>query len=360
MVNYQSAEGHYPPAAITSKDGKPLLSWRVAILPYFTGGYGHNLGDLHKDFHLDEPWDSPHNKQFLDKMPAVFVSPTDRSGKATTTPYRVFAGNVSRPVEPGVEPSVGAQTMFRVNRGTGIQEITDGTNNTIMVVEAAQAVPWTKPEELPYLESKPLPRLGGSMKDGFAALFASGLVRFLDRNLDEQNTPCADHVQRRRGCGGGSFALSRLNPPPGDFRLQRQAKLADSLPGFPQRYAGAKTLGNALGILKDTVEPRGEKRVRRPVDRGKGPPDDRCRLESSTRTTCGARANLKRNGTSSRSSNPTLEQIALQGSWPADCWFTTTDETRSSRRDYLRPSPGEPQYRVAGSRQAFRVHRADA
>ena len=65
MVNYQSAEGHYPPAAITSKDGKPLLSWRVAILPYLEDFDGHTLGDLHKAFHLDEPWDSPHNKALL-------------------------------------------------------------------------------------------------------------------------------------------------------------------------------------------------------------------------------------------------------------------------------------------------------
>ena len=146
MVNYQSAEGHYPSAAITNKDGKPLLSWRVAILPYLEDFDGRGLGDLHKTFHLDESWDSPHNKQLLGEMPAVFASPADRSGKATTTPYRVF---VEREEEvPVLAEKAGA--MFRLNRGTEIQEITDGTNNTIMVVESAGSVPWTKPEELSF------------------------------------------------------------------------------------------------------------------------------------------------------------------------------------------------------------------
>ena len=48
------------------KDGKPLLSWRVLILPYV------EQEDLYKQFHLDEPWDSEHNKKLIEKMPAVY------------------------------------------------------------------------------------------------------------------------------------------------------------------------------------------------------------------------------------------------------------------------------------------------
>jgi RNA polymerase sigma factor (sigma-70 family) len=324
MVNYQSAEGHYPAAAITSKDGKPLLSWRVAILPYLEDFDGHTLGDLHKDFHLDEPWDSPHNKQLLDKMPAVFVSPTDRSGKATTTPYRVFVGNVARPVQPGVEPSVGAGTMFRVNRGTGIQEITDGTNNTIMVVEAAQAVPWTKPEELPYLYNQTLPPRGGSMKDGFAALFASGLVRLLDRVLDEGT------LRALITCNGGEIvAADRLpapdSPPPGGFPLSKQAKTAAPSPGFPQRYAGAKTLGNALGILKDQLNHEGqsvfaglltEAKNRRTIAAGLSQYENYLRRTGEPQTQRDQFQIVK----------PALEQIAQTGVWPQDCWFTMHHE----------------------------------
>ncbi|MBV9126015.1 MAG: DUF1559 domain-containing protein, partial [Planctomycetes bacterium] len=48
-----------PPAAICGKDGRPLLSWRVAILPYI------EQQNLYNQFRLDEPWDSPTNKKLL-------------------------------------------------------------------------------------------------------------------------------------------------------------------------------------------------------------------------------------------------------------------------------------------------------
>jgi hypothetical protein len=323
MVNYQSAEGHYPAAAITSKDGKPLLSWRVAILPYLEDFDGHTMGDLHKSFHLDEPWDSPHNKQLLGEMPAVFVSPPDRSGKATTTSYRVF---VERE-----EANAGAVAMFRVNRGTEIQEITDGTNNTIMVVEAAGLVPWTKPEELPYGDNQPLPPLGGSMKGGFAALFTSGLVRFLDDKLDGRTLRAL--ITRNGGeVVAADRLLSPLDAPPEGFPLGKSGKLAAPSPGFPQRYAGAKTIGNALGILKSSLN-RGEQSVLAGL-----------LTESKARQTVRAGlANyenyLRRAGEPQAQRDqfeivrPALEQIALHGSWPADCWFTTTD--RLEARDEI-------------------------
>ena len=52
--------------AILSKDGKPLLSWRVAILPMI------EQKELYGKFHLDEPWDSANNKPLVAQMPAIF------------------------------------------------------------------------------------------------------------------------------------------------------------------------------------------------------------------------------------------------------------------------------------------------
>jgi hypothetical protein len=52
-----------------------------------------------------------------------------------------------------------------------------------MVVEAAEPVPWTKPEDLPYDQGKPLPRLGGQFEDGFYVAFADGSARFLSRKI---------------------------------------------------------------------------------------------------------------------------------------------------------------------------------
>src|SRR5215216_7139987 len=48
ILNFHDQEGHYPPPAITGQDGRPLLSWRVALLPY--------IGEeaLYREFHLGE------------------------------------------------------------------------------------------------------------------------------------------------------------------------------------------------------------------------------------------------------------------------------------------------------------------
>ena len=77
MHNYASANGAFPPAAIYDANGKPLLSWRVLILPYL------EQDSLYKQFHLAEPWDSPHNKRtLLAQVPPLFtVSQREQSSR---------------------------------------------------------------------------------------------------------------------------------------------------------------------------------------------------------------------------------------------------------------------------------------
>jgi RNA polymerase sigma-70 factor (ECF subfamily) len=165
MLNYNDTYKRFPPAAISGKDGKPLLSWRVAILPFL----GEN--DLYKQFKLDEPWDSPHNKKLLARMPRVFYPLNIQVGRGTTVSYfRVFTG-------PG--------TIFDGKQGARLQDIRDGTANTLLIVEAAEAVPWTKPDELPYAPGKALPKLGGRFKGGFFAATADGAVHILRTPVDE-------------------------------------------------------------------------------------------------------------------------------------------------------------------------------
>jgi prepilin-type processing-associated H-X9-DG protein len=52
-------------------------------------------------------------------------------------------------------------------------------------VEAAEAVPWTKPEDLPYAPGGPLPKVGGLVGSGFHALFADGSVRWIEAGQEE-------------------------------------------------------------------------------------------------------------------------------------------------------------------------------
>ena len=83
----EEENGRMPTWALSGRDGRPLLSWRVALLPYL----GQN--DLYQEFKLDEPWDGPNNSRLLSLMPRVYAHPLDRSGAARgLTYYRVFTG----------------------------------------------------------------------------------------------------------------------------------------------------------------------------------------------------------------------------------------------------------------------------
>ena len=69
LHKYADAHNTLPPPAITGKDGAPLLSWRVAILPFL----GQDV--LYRRFKLDEPWDGEHNRKLIGRIPKVFVAP---------------------------------------------------------------------------------------------------------------------------------------------------------------------------------------------------------------------------------------------------------------------------------------------
>ncbi len=136
LHNYESAYGKLPASAGTvGKDGRPLLSWRVAILPYI----GHDK--LFKQFKTDEPFDSPHNAKVIadNPMPREFESP----GVETPAKRTRLQGFVAAPAKT---PTPALDTLG----GTKLASFTDGTSNTILLAVAAEPVEWAKPADIPF------------------------------------------------------------------------------------------------------------------------------------------------------------------------------------------------------------------
>lgn len=131
-------------------------------------------GVLYKEFHQDEPWDSPHNIKLLPRIPRIYRDPrfeTEDDRKKGLTYYRGFVG-------PG--------SVLGANPPTTLTEITDknGTLNTLLVVEAGDPVPWTKPEDPTFNENS---ALGGPNRAKiFAVLFADGHVQTIPQSFDRE------------------------------------------------------------------------------------------------------------------------------------------------------------------------------
>jgi len=165
MHNYHDRTGRLPPAVLLGPDGKTPYSWRVALLPLL------EQNDLYEQYRFDEPWDGPNNRKLLTQRPSVYGSPKEPD--KTRASYFVLVG-------PG--------TVFEAApRPINFADIVDGTSSTLMIVEAQRDIPWTRPEDIPYDPTQPLPKLGGYLVDkAFLAAFCDGSAHVVAHTVDEE------------------------------------------------------------------------------------------------------------------------------------------------------------------------------
>lgn len=223
LRSYTERHSRFPNQAIRS-DGQPILSWRVELLPYL--GYV----DLYTQFKFDEPWDSPHNKQLLAKIPHEF-----RDGTSSDT--RILA--------------LGTE-LFSDKRPTSVKRVVDGIGNTVAVAQVLEtaAVPWTKPEDL--IRPQSTESLGNDDEPFFWAMFGNGYVYSLRKDLDRRTMSNLTAIDDEAG----------LTPTDIVYREEQPADPAtaagDSNPSVAGRVSpAASTTGRRREDARSAVDPKG-------------------------------------------------------------------------------------------------------
>lgn len=166
--NFTDVNGASPPAYTVDENGEPLHSWRVALLPYI------GESKLYLQIRHDEPWDSEWNSQFHDQMPAIYACPSAPLKPGLTT----YAAVVDD--EGALRP-----TYHRVYGGSSVkpEEIADGAENTIFLVERRALVCWMDPTHETSLESL-AETIGSGHALGALAVMFDGSVRRIERNIE--------------------------------------------------------------------------------------------------------------------------------------------------------------------------------
>jgi len=189
MHNYESANGRMPSAAICDKNGKPLLSWRVAILPYI------EQDNIYNSFKLDEPWDSEHNMKVGSKIRVkVYEDPRMPSDptKPQTTYYKVF---------------VGKDAGFEVSKPLNFAQFLDGLSNTVMVAAAGEPVIWWKPEDFEFDAKKKVPDVTKPFDVLLVAMFDGSVRALQPKNIKDFDTMLKSLITRAGGEAGFNHTL---------------------------------------------------------------------------------------------------------------------------------------------------------
>lgn len=170
LENYHDAYGCFPPAYVADENGKPMHSWRVLILPFL------GCGDLYQKYRFDEPWNGPNNSKLAKHMPWLYRCPCQETKSSpVTTNYVAVTG-------PG--------TMWPGQKTICVRDVTDGTCDTLILVESANCgIHWMEPRDLD-LATMPLkinpssaPGISGGHPGGAQAALADGSVKLLYDSL---------------------------------------------------------------------------------------------------------------------------------------------------------------------------------
>jgi prepilin-type N-terminal cleavage/methylation domain-containing protein len=164
LHNYHDQYGAFPPVYTVDSEGQPLHSWRTLLLPYL------DQAVLYERLDLSKPWNDPVNAEAFKTTVPVYQCPSSREPRPKTTYLAIRTDN----------------SVWQTSGEVTLKDITDGTSNTLFVVEVPEeyAVPWMEPRDgniatvFAFLNADKLVHTGG-----VHVLIADGAVRFLSANM---------------------------------------------------------------------------------------------------------------------------------------------------------------------------------
>ena len=169
LQSYHEVYGSFPPAYLADKNGKPMHSWRVLLLPYL--GYD----ELYERYDFSEPWDGPKNRALADEVCDIYGSARDLHGGGTLTRFLAVVG-------PG--------TAWPGERSVRREDFADGLSQTILLLDCVESdVKWTEPRDLTYSDALACEDTGDTLRitrvrpQGIHFLDAAGAIRTLPKGL---------------------------------------------------------------------------------------------------------------------------------------------------------------------------------
>jgi hypothetical protein len=164
LHNYHDTYREFPPAVVTDANGQPLYSGRVLLLPFL------EQAPLYESFNKNERWDSPGNMALsMTKLP-VFID----------------ASNPNQGPDSSYAFVTGTGSLFEAGQPVRMQNITDGTSNTLAMIEVqSTGGSWAAPNDVDLGQlAGGMPK--GSHPGGNLVLITDGSVRFVSENIDPQ------------------------------------------------------------------------------------------------------------------------------------------------------------------------------
>jgi hypothetical protein len=136
LRGYHQHYGCFPPAYVADKDGKPMHSWRVLILPFL------EYRNVFDQYDFNEPWNGPQNRKLAKLRPRLFACPSDA---VAATPEKCITNYMA---------VVGAKTAWPGNTPTKLSDFASDGGNTILLVEVGGSdINWMEPRDLTFDEA---------------------------------------------------------------------------------------------------------------------------------------------------------------------------------------------------------------